>query len=148
MMAGTLIKGKRIEGRPWLKDEECYTYKKRNEYKKSKFSTMCVKVWKSIVLVIWQFLSCLTPMLCKIRFLDRVAYYTCSDAKEFGCQVVVNYKWVFLFVNTDLLLCLVQCGGSGSVDSGSFPWIPDLYKKNGWIRIRIKWHGSGSNWSY
>ena len=25
-------------------------------------------------------------------FLDRVAYYTCSDAKEFGCQVVVNYK--------------------------------------------------------
>ena len=39
MMAGTLIKGKRIEGRPWLKDDECYTYKKRNEYKKSKFSS-------------------------------------------------------------------------------------------------------------
>lgn len=47
-----------------------------------------------------------------------------SDAKSW-----LTTSEFFLFVNTDLLLCLVQCGGSGSVDSGSFPWIPDLYKK-------------------
>jgi len=37
MMSCSLIKSNRLGAYPWLKDEEHYTYRRKGEYKKSKY---------------------------------------------------------------------------------------------------------------